>query len=37
MMNCIKMYGLSKAEDGPLIVRDHGSMGEPFFFDAQLP
>ena len=32
MMNCIKMYGLSKAEDGSLIVRDHRSKGEPFFF-----
>jgi hypothetical protein len=32
MMNCIKMYGMSKAEDGSLIVRDRGSKGEPFFY-----
>ena len=32
MINCIKMYGLSKAEDGSLIVRDHRSKGEPIFF-----
>jgi len=31
MMNCIKIYGLSKAEDGSLIVRDHMSKGEPIF------
>jgi hypothetical protein len=32
MMNCIKMYGLSKAEDGSLLVRDHRSKGEPCIF-----
>jgi len=32
MANCIKMYGLSKAEDGSLIVRDHMSTEEPLFF-----
>jgi hypothetical protein len=37
MMNCIKMYGLSKAEDGSLIVQDHKSTGEPFLGDEQLP
>jgi hypothetical protein len=31
MMYCIKMYELSKAEDGSLIIRDHSSKGEPFF------
>ena len=36
MMNCIKLYGLSKAEDGSLIVRDHMSKGEPFS-GAQFP
>ena len=32
MMSCIKIYGLSKAEDGSLIVRNHKSNREPQFF-----
>ncbi len=32
MMNCIKMYGLKKAEDSSLIVPDHGSKGKQLFF-----
>jgi len=36
MLNCLKMYGLSKAEDGSLIIRDHMSKGEQFFFGCTI-